>query len=112
MCYNETNERARPNPTTIVMLVVATILLTILLLSVAYGQSRGAQQYTTLPDGEVRNEAGQNVGKWERDSSGTVRFRDGRTGKLSDWKVERRPDGGTTFVPSPFKMPPKHPGLP
>lgn len=70
------------------------------------------QAYTTLPNGTLQNSAGQNVGRWERDASGTVRFRDARNGQLSTWSVVPKAGGGSTYVPSPFEMPPRHPGLP
>ena len=70
------------------------------------------QAYTTLPNGTVLNSAGQNTGRWERDATGDVRFRDGRTGQVSNWKIAPRAGGGSSYIPSPHDMPPRHPGLP
>lgn len=70
------------------------------------------QAYRTLPNGTLQNSAGQNVGRWERDASGNLRFRNAQNGQLSNWKVAPNADGGSTYVPSPLDMPPLHPGLP
>lgn len=58
-----------------------------------------------IPDGPgryaIQNQLGQRKGTLVETSPGVFQLRD-EAGRLSDWKMKKRADGGWDYLPSPF----------